>query len=99
MNQITNQKADYLITLKKNQAGLYGRVENLFSLALSNEKNEQFSSNYTKWESSHGLTEQRQYHVLNNIRQLVDSSDKWSKLNSDIKVEYSCQLKNGKIKQ
>jgi predicted transposase YbfD/YdcC len=47
VNQIVNQQADYLITLKKNQPGLYGRVEDLFQLALSDQKNEQFSSNWT----------------------------------------------------
>ena len=39
VNQIANQKADYLITLKKNQPGLYERVENLFNQALSDNKN------------------------------------------------------------
>ena len=50
-------------------------------------------------DSSHGRTEQRKYHVLNNIRELVDSTKKWSNFNSAIKVEYSRQLKSGKIKQ
>ncbi|NJO97721.1 MAG: ISAs1 family transposase [Pleurocapsa sp. CRU_1_2] len=98
VNQIANQKADYLITLKKNQPGLYERVENLFNLALSEDKNGYLSSKYTRCESSHGRTEQRQYHVLNDIRELVDSTKKWSNFNSAIRVEYSRQLKNGKIK-
>ncbi len=98
VSQIANQKADYLITLKKNQPGLYKRVDELFKLALSDCKNEYLSSKYTKCESSHGRTEQRQYHVLNDIRELVDSSKKWSNFNSAIKVEYSRRLKNGKTK-
>ena len=56
-------------------------------------------SKYTVCESGHGRTEKRQYHVLNDIRELVDSTKKWSQLNSAIQVEYSRQLKNGKIKQ
>jgi predicted transposase YbfD/YdcC len=99
VNQITNQKADYLITLKKNQSGLYKRVNELFKLALSDHKNEQFSSNYSVYESGHGRTEQRHYHVLNDLRELVDSSKKWSNFNSAVRVEYSRQLKNGKTKR
>ena len=99
VSQIVNQEADYLITLKKNQPGLYERVDELFKLALSDSKNEQFSSNYSVCESGHGRTEKRHYHVLNNIQELVDSSQKWSNFNSAIKVEYSRRLKNGKIKE
>ena len=98
VNQIANQKADYLITLKKNQSGLYKRVDELFNLALSDCKNESLSSKYTKCESGHGRTEKRQYHVLNDIRELVDSNKKWSNFSSAIKVEYSRRLKNGKAK-
>ena len=97
VSQIANQKADYLITLKKNQGGLYKRVDELFNLALSEHKNEYLSSNYSVCESAHGRTEQRHYHVLNDIQELVDSSKKWSNFNSAIRVEYSRQLKNGKI--
>jgi predicted transposase YbfD/YdcC len=99
VNQITNQKADYLITLKKNQSGLYKRVDELFEQALSEQKNKQFSSNYSVYESSHGRTEQRHYHVLNEIRELVDSSKKWSNFSSAVRVEYSHRLKTGKIKR
>ena len=98
VSQIVNQKADYLITLKKNQSGLYKRVDELFKLALSDRKNEQFSSNYSVFESDHGRTEQRHYHVLNDIGELVDSSKKWSNFNSAIRVEYSRRLKNGETK-
>jgi predicted transposase YbfD/YdcC len=98
-NQITKQKADYLITLKKNQNGLYKRVDELFEQALSEQKNKQFASNYSVYESSHGRTEQRHYHVLNEIRELVDSSKKWSNFSSAVRVEYSHRLKNGKIKR
>jgi hypothetical protein len=36
VNQIVEQKADYLITLKKNQGGLYQRVDDLFKEVLFN---------------------------------------------------------------
>lgn len=96
VNQIVEQEADYLITLKKNQGGLYKRVDDLFKVALSKNDNDLFSSNYTVCESGHGRTEQRYYHVLNNIQELVDSKKKWSNLNSVVRVEYLRQLKNGK---
>lgn len=57
-----------------------------------------FSSNYSVCESGHGRTEQRCYHVLNDIQELVDSPKKWSNLNSVVRVESIRQLKNGKIK-
>jgi predicted transposase YbfD/YdcC len=98
VSQIANQKADYLITLKKNQDGLYKRVDDLFKLALCENKNDFISSNYTVFESGHGRTEQRYYHVLNNLSEIVDAKKKWSNLNSAVRVEYSRQLKNGKIK-
>lgn len=97
-SQIVNQKADYLITLKKNQGGLYKRVDDLFKVALSEKENQPFSSNYSVCELGHGRTEQRCYHVLNDIQELVDSKKKWSNLNSIVRVEYLRQLKNGKIK-
>lgn len=96
VNQIVNQKADYLITLKKNQSGLYKRVDELFQIALSQDKINSESSNYTVFESGHGRTEKRHYHVLNNVSDVVDVEQKWSNLNSVVRVEYLRQLKNGK---
>lgn len=98
VNQIINQKADYLITLKKNQGGLYKRVDDLFKLALSQDNFNSESSNHSVFESGHGRTEQRYYQVLNNIGEVVDSKNKWSNLNSVVRVEYLRQLKNGKTK-
>ena len=48
VNQIANQKADYLITLKKNQPGLYKRIDELFNFTLSNCKDESLSSIFTR---------------------------------------------------
>lgn len=96
VNQIVNQKADYLITLKKNQNGLYKRIDELFKVALTEDKIKFESSKYSVFELKHGRTEQRCYHVLNNISELVDSKQKWSNLASAVCVEYLRQLKNGK---
>jgi predicted transposase YbfD/YdcC len=98
VNQIVNQKADYLITLKKNQSGLYKRVDDLFQIALSQGKINLDSSNYTVFESAHGRTEKRHYYVLNNVSKIVDKKQKWSNLNSVVRVEHLRQLNNGKSK-
>ncbi len=37
VSQIIEKKADYVIALKKNQGGLYQRVDELFKEALSNQ--------------------------------------------------------------
>ncbi|WP_144875652.1 ISAs1 family transposase, partial [Hyella patelloides] len=55
-------------------------------------------SSYSLNNSGHGRTEKRDYQVLNNISEMVDSEKKWSNLNSVIRVEYLRQLKNGKSK-
>lgn len=98
VNQIVNQKADYLITLKKNQPRLYKRVEELFQLDLSQNDINFGSSKYSVFESSHGRTEQRCYHVLDNVSEIVDKQHNWSNLNSIVRIEYLRQLKNGKTK-
>ena len=98
VNQIANQKADYLITLKKNQSGLYQRVEELFNLDLSQAQSNLDSSTYTVCESSHGRTELRHYHVLNHVSDIVDKQQQWSNLNSVVCVQYFRRLKNGELK-
>jgi predicted transposase YbfD/YdcC len=98
VNQIIEQKADYLITLKNNQPGLYERVDELFQLVLSQDKTDLKSSNYTVFKSSHGRTEKRSYHVLNNVSEIVNQEQKWSELNSIVRVEYLRQSKKGKTK-
>ena len=99
VNQIASQKADYLITLKKNQGGLYQRVDELFKEVLSQSKLEEHAKIYTVEESGHGRNENRRYQVLNNISELVDSAQEWSHLNSVVRVEYLRQLNNGNIKR
>lgn len=96
VNQIASQGADYLITLKKNQSGLYKRVDELFKVASIEDKIKFESSKYSVFESEHSRTEQRCYHVLNNISELIDLNQKWSNLDSVVRVEYLRQLKNGK---
>ena len=98
VSTIIDKEAHYVIALKKNQGGLYQRVEELFQEALSLEKVGDQYSNYIPEDSGHGRTEIRNYQVLNNIQDLVDPSGEWKKLNSVACVQYYRKLKNGKTK-
>lgn len=95
VSQIIEQEADYVIALKKNQTGLYQRVDDLFKKAVSSQGVGYQYSDYTPEESGHGRTETRCYQVLNNIKDLVDPDGQWNALNSVARVQYSRTLKNG----
>ena len=99
VSQIVEKKADYVIALKKNQGGLYQRVDELFKEALSNQGVGYQYSEYIPIESGHGRTEIRHYQVLNNIKDLVDPNAEWKDLNSVARVQYYRTLKNGKTKE
>lgn len=92
------KKADYVIALKKNQVGLYQRVDDLFKEALSSQGVGYQYSEYIPEESGHGRTEIRRYQVLNNLQDLVDPAVEWKHLNSVVRVQYCRTLKNGKTK-
>ncbi len=98
ISTIVDKEADYLITLKKNQSGLYNRVEDLFRDAFASEKVGYEYSEYMPKNSGHGRKEMRIYQVLNNVQDLVDPDGEWKKLNSVARVQYYSLLKNGKSK-
>jgi predicted transposase YbfD/YdcC len=77
VNQIVNQKADYLITLKKNQGGLYKRADSLFKEVLANGQLGYEYSSYSVDEDGHSRTENRCYQVLNNISEVIDLEQKF----------------------
>ena len=97
VNQIIEQKADYLISLKNNQPGLYERASQLFERVLSQDKIDLELTHHTVSKSSHGRTEARHYNVLNNVSDIVDKEQKWAGLNSIVHVEYLRKSKKGKI--
>ena len=72
VKQIVAQDADYVITLKKNQGGLYKRVEDLFKQALKNRWQEYIYSDYRLSESGHGREETRFYQMLSNVQEDID---------------------------
>ena len=79
---ITEQDADYIISLKKNQSQLYKNVEQLFKEAIRTQfKGIEYSEYYTR-EQNHGREEIRRYLMLADIDERVDTTQKWSKLKS-----------------
>lgn len=82
VKQIVEQDGDYVISLKKNQNSLYGRVENLFKEAMNNRFQGIEYSEIRRDESGHGRHEIRQCVMLSNIQDMIDPEGKWSKLTS-----------------
>lgn len=77
---ITQQEADYVITLKKNQGNLYDEVEKLFRTGISTDFEGIQHSTYKTEETGHGRHEIRNYVMLSEI---------WSRL--DPRANASCQ--------
>ena len=92
---ITEQNADYIITLKKNQGSLYTNVEQLFKSAIRTQFLGIEYSEYHTREQSHGREEIRHYLMLTDIQERVDPNHKWLKLKSIGLVE-SARTVDGK---
>ncbi len=92
---ISEQGADYIITLKKNQSSLYKNVEQLFKEAIRTGFQGILHSAYHTREQAHGREEIRRYLMLTDIQERVDPTSKWSNLKSIGLVE-SVQTVNGK---
>ncbi len=86
--KIIDKGADYLITLKKNQGGLYERVEQLFKPLTLNELTGVKKSEYRQSQVVKGREETRFYQVINNVNNLVDQKNEWANLSSVIMVDY-----------
>lgn len=97
VEQIAEQEADYVITLKKNQKTLYQKVENLFISAIMSKFQGLTYSEYRLVEDGHGRKEIRYYSVLNNIKDAIAPDSEWMKLYSIGKVD-SVRIIKGKTK-
>ncbi len=86
--QIISQNADYVIAVKKNQGGLYARIEKLFKTALANNFEGLIKSEYRKSENEHGREETRYCQILTNINKEIDPNDEWEGLQSIAFVDY-----------
>jgi predicted transposase YbfD/YdcC len=92
---ITQQSADYVISLKKNQGNLYNEVEKLFKTGFSTGFEGIEHSRYKTEETGHGRHEIRNYVMLTGIGPQLDPDSIWSKFNSVGMVE-SVRLLDGK---
>jgi predicted transposase YbfD/YdcC len=92
---ITQQSADYVITLKKNQGNLYESVEKLFKTGISTDFEGIKYSTYKTEETGHGRHEIRNYVMLSGIGSRLDPDSVWSKFSSVGMVE-SVRLLDGK---
>jgi predicted transposase YbfD/YdcC len=84
---ITQQDADYVITLKKNQGNLYSEVEKLFQAGISTGFEGIEHSTYKTEERGHGRHEIRHYVMLSQIQSRLNSDSVWSNFNSVGMVE------------
>ena len=92
---ITQQSADYVITLKKNQSNLYESVEKIFKTGISTGFEGIKHSTYKTEETGHGRHEIRNYVMLTGIGSQLDPDSVWSKFSSVGMVE-SVRLLDGK---
>ncbi|QFS50644.1 ISAs1 family transposase [Nostoc sphaeroides] len=92
---ITQQDADYVITLKKNQENLYDEVEKLFQSGISTGFQGIEHSTYKTEERGHGRHEIRNYVTLSQIESRLNPDSIWSNFNSVGMVE-SIRLLDGK---
>ncbi len=88
IKQIVSQDAEYVIALKKNQGGLYERVEKLFEQARLNDCQDLIKSEYRQSSNDHGRKETRYCQILTNINQEIDPNGEWKDLNSIACVDY-----------
>lgn len=87
--QIVDQKADYLIALKKNQPNLYNRVIDLFNHANTKHGKEQIHQDrYKKEGKEHGRMERRMCRALD-VREwlfYLDIKEAWPRLRTIVEV-------------
>lgn len=84
---ITQENADYVITLKKNQGNLYDEVEKLFKSGISTGFEGLKHSTYKTEETGHGRHEIRHYVMLSGIGSRLDPDLVWSNFKSVGMVE------------
>jgi predicted transposase YbfD/YdcC len=84
---ITQQNADYVIGLKKNQGNLYDEVEKLFFSGIATGFDGIEHSTYKTEETGHGRHEIRNYVMLSEIESRLNPDSVWSNFNSVGMVE------------
>jgi predicted transposase YbfD/YdcC len=95
VKQIREGGGDYIITLKKNQGGLYERVEALFKEARIPQYQGFTFSSYRASKTEHGREETRYCMMLSDVQTQIDFEGKWEDLLS-IGRQDSMRVVNGK---
>lgn len=95
VKQIREGGGDYVITLKKNQGGLYERVEALFQSALTQQYKGFTFSSTRPLEQGHGREETRYCMMLSEIQAQIDPERKWLDLQS-VGRQDAMRVVNGK---
>lgn len=82
VKQIRERGGEYVITLKKNQGGLYQRVEALFKEALKQRYQGFIFSSHRVSQQEHSRQETRYCMMLSDITEQIDPEGKWEDLQS-----------------
>ncbi len=75
-----------VIALKKNQGGLYERVEKLFEQAILQDFKGLIKTEYRQSEDERGRQETRYCQILTNINQEIDSKGEWKGTNEPVQT-------------
>ncbi len=85
-SKIKEQKADYVLAVKENQAQLYENIEDEFRFS-----NEIETSQYV--DCGHGRIETRKCSVISNFKH-IENKDKWKNFKTIIRIESTREFKN-----
>ncbi len=75
-----------VIALKKNQGGLYERVEKLFEKAVLNDFKGLIKTEYRQSENERGRSEIRYCQILTNIEREIDPKGEWKGTNEPVQT-------------
>ena len=95
VKKIVEKDADYVIAVKKNQPTLYEQIKRLFKQAIETHGKDLNMSSFNSQELNRGRKEIRNYLMLTDVAERIDSLGKWEKLTSIGMVE-SVRVVNGK---
>ena len=87
VKQIVKKEADYVIAVKSNQKNLAKNIERVFEEAIKNRLAGFRASTYSTQETSRGREEIRNYVMISDVAELVDTERKWENLQSIGMVE------------
>jgi predicted transposase YbfD/YdcC len=95
VKKIVEKDADYVIAVKKNQPTLYEQIKQLFEQAIETQGKDLNLSSFNSREMNRGREEIRNYLMITDVAERIDSLQKWRKLTSIGMVE-SVRVVNGK---